>query len=222
MKTTLKRSKHKTCNLVGMIDVPSGYEVINGNIVHHTAQINWDRVNIGFGNKIGPFCVIGGEAQHRHYSSCGEISVGDCNIFHEHTSVSLPTKISKITKIQSRCVFMASTVVHHDCLIEDDVTVSSNVSLGGSVIVMRGANIGMNAAVHQFKIIGSYSIIGMNGCVVKGSQIRPGRKYAGVPVKDIGINSLALSRAKITDKLLQEERRRFDAFDKYFDFGAGG
>ena len=221
MKPTHKFSKSGIFSVVSKAVVPFGYQFIDGNIIHETAQINWDHVNIGVGNKIGPFCVIGGEAQHRHYSSCGKISIGDSNIFHDHVSVSLPTKISKMTKIGSGCVLMTSTVVHHDCLVEDDVTMSSNASLGGAVIVMRGANIGMNAAVHQFKVIGSYSIIGMNGCVVKGSMIRPGRKYAGVPVRDIGINSLALSRAKITDKLLRKENQRFEVFDKYLKFGAG-
>jgi len=208
-------------NLINTVDAPFGYEFLNGNLVHKTAQINWNRVSIGVGNKIGPFCVIGGESQHRHYSSFGEISIGDYNVFQEHVSISLPTKISKKTSIGSRCFFMTSTVVHHDCLIEDDVTICSNVSLGGRVIVMRGANIGMNASIHQFKIIGSYSIIGMSGCVIKGSKILPGRKFAGVPVKDIGANSIALSRAKITNKLLETENRRFAALNDHLKLGLG-
>ena len=213
--------KDELFSVVSTPDVPFGYELVDGNFVHQTAQINWDRVDIGVGNKIGPFCVIGGEAQHRHYLSCGKISIGDDNIFHEHVSVNLPTKISKNTKIGDRCFFMTSSVVHHDCLIEDDVTISSNVSLAGSVIVMRGANIGMNASVHQFKTIGSYTMIGMNGCVIKGSNVRPGRKFAGVPVRDIGNNSIALSRAKVTNKLLQIENHRFAEFNKYLKFGLG-
>lgn len=222
MRTNSNYLNGDILNLVSAADVPFGYEFLSGNLVHKTAQINWNRVRIGVRNKIGPFCVIGGEAQHRYYSSYGEISIGDDNVFQEHVSVSLPTKISKETRIGSRCFFMTSTVVHHDCLIEDDVTISSNVSLGGSVIVMRGANIGMNASIHQFKIIGSHSIIGMNGCVTKGSKIRPGRKFAGVPVKDIGANSIALSRAKITDKLLETENQRFAAFNDHLKFGLGG
>ena len=38
----------------------------------------------------------------------------------------------------------------HDCLIEDDVTMSSNAAAAGNVIIMRGANLGINAAIHQF------------------------------------------------------------------------
>ena len=54
-------------------------------------------------------------------------------------------------------VLMTYAVVHHDCVLEDDVTISSNVCLGGNVIVMRGANLGMNSSVHQFKTVGSFS-----------------------------------------------------------------
>ncbi len=86
---------------------------------------------------------------------------------------------------------------------------------------MRGANIGMNASVHQFKTIGSYTMLGMNGCVIKGSNIRPGRKFVGVPVRDIGSNSIGLSRAKITENLLQIENQRFAAFNDYLKFGLG-
>ena len=64
-------------------------------------------------------------------------------------------------------------------------------------------------------------MIGMNGCVIKGSNVRPGRKFAGVPVRDIGNNSIALSRAKVTNKLLQIENRRFAEFNKHLKFGLG-
>ena len=59
---------------------------------------------------------------------------------------------------------LSSAMVHHDCLIEDDVTMSSNAAAAGNVIIMRGANLGINAAIHQFKVIGSFSMIGMNAC----------------------------------------------------------
>ena len=190
-----------------------GYEFKNGNLVHKTAQINWEVVEIGFGNKIGPFCVIGGEAQHRNYRSKGKICIGNNNVFFDGVSISQPTEISYQTNIGSRCYLMTCAVVHHDCVLEDDVTISSNVCLGGNVIVMRGANLGMNSSVHQFKTVGSFSMIGMNSCVIKGSKIKPGRKFAGTPVMDIGANSLGLSRAKISTHALKKEIERFDMYN---------
>ena len=70
MRQIFNHVNSENFGLVGVSAVPFGYELVNGNIVHQTAQINWDRVDIGVGNRIGPFCIIGGEAQHRYYSSC--------------------------------------------------------------------------------------------------------------------------------------------------------
>ena len=40
------------------------YKKIKNNLVHETAVINWDKLLIGKGNKIGPYVVIGNDAQH--------------------------------------------------------------------------------------------------------------------------------------------------------------
>jgi len=89
------------------------------------------------------------------------------------------------------------------------------VSVGGGVIIMRGANIGMNATIHQFKVIGAFSMIGMQACVIKGSVAKPGRKLVGVPLRDIGPNKIGLSRSGITDKILQLEVKRFESLENY-------
>ena len=44
---------------------------------------------------------------------------------------------------------MNSTTIDHDCVIENNVTLSSNVILGGNVHVMEGAQLGINVCVHQ-------------------------------------------------------------------------
>ena len=40
------------------------YKKIKNNLIHITAVINWRKVEIGSGNKIGPYVVIGNDAQH--------------------------------------------------------------------------------------------------------------------------------------------------------------
>ena len=35
------------------------YKKIKGNLVHKSAVINWNNINIGKGNIIGPYVVIG-------------------------------------------------------------------------------------------------------------------------------------------------------------------
>ena len=58
-KNYLLRNKIKK-NLFKMIK----YRKIKNNLVHNTAIINWKDLIIGKGNKIGPYVVIGNDAQH--------------------------------------------------------------------------------------------------------------------------------------------------------------
>ena len=41
------------------------YRKIKKNLVHETAIINWSELKIGVGNKIGPYVVIGNDAQYQ-------------------------------------------------------------------------------------------------------------------------------------------------------------
>ena len=62
-----------------------------GNKIHESAVINWERVSIGSGNEIGPGVCIGTDAQHRTEDYVGEIIIGDNNIIRAYTTINLPT-----------------------------------------------------------------------------------------------------------------------------------
>ena len=126
-----------------------------GNLVHKTAVINWRNLSIGKNNIIGPFVVIGNVPQHPRLKCNGKIIIGNNNFFNEYTNVHLPTKIRKKTIIGNNNYFMESVTIDHDCVIEDDVILSSKVVLGGNVYIMRGSQLGINASVHQNQVIGS-------------------------------------------------------------------
>ena len=51
---------------------------------------------------------------------------------------------------------MNSTTVDHDCYIENNVTLSSNVILDGNVHIMKNSTIGIKSIIHQNQVIGSY------------------------------------------------------------------
>lgn len=180
------------------------------NDIHPTAIINWERVTIGKGNVIGPYVCIGTDAQHRSEQSDGVIQIGDNNTFREFTTVHLPTRISKLTKIGNNNYFMVNSHIAHDCIIEDNVTICNNVALAGHVHVMEGSNIGLGTTVHQFQVIGSYSMIGMNSTVVSSAVIQPGGKWVGNPVRNIGINEVGLSRNNVSPEYLAQEQQRFE------------
>ena len=84
------------------------YKIIKGNKIHDTAIINWDKLKIGKGNIFGPYVVVGTEAQWPGHKSFGNIEIGNNNIFREFTTIHLPTKKKKLTKIGNNCYLMTN------------------------------------------------------------------------------------------------------------------
>ena len=187
----------------------SDYDLIKGNYVHKSAIVDWDNITIGVENIFCPMAIIGASAQHKYYESSGKIHIGNKNVFSEFCLISRPTLMSKKTTIADGNYFMSNSVIHHDCKIENDAIICSNASIAGNVRLMNGVYLGQNSSVHQFQIIGSYSILGMNSCVTKKSNILPGRKYVGVPCRDIGQNQVGLNRNNISKEHLIQEVSRF-------------
>jgi len=200
------------------------------NVIHPTAVIYKGAI-LGHGNSIGPFCVIGstavignnnrfvshvaigGPAQHRaHGNVNGPIFIGNDNHFSEFVTVHMPTVSA--TTVGSRCMIMACAHVSHDSEVQDEVTLSNNVLLGGHTVVMCGATIGLGAVIHQWQLIGHHSMIGMGSVVPKKTPIRPGAVYAGNPIRFVKINSVGLERCgksqEELSKLLAEYDRRLE------------
>jgi UDP-N-acetylglucosamine acyltransferase len=185
------------------------FNKVKGNLIHKTAVINWNKLTIGNNNIIGPYVVIGNRAQHPSAKSNGKIYIGNNNIFNEYCNIHLPTIISKRTFIGNNNYFMNSTTIDHDCIIEDNIVLSSGAILGGNVHVMVGAQLGIRSSIHQNQIIGSYSIIGMNSFVTKKLKVEPGFKFYGKPAKKKTKNLIGLKRNKIDNVKLKFELKRF-------------
>jgi UDP-N-acetylglucosamine acyltransferase len=185
------------------------YDNILGNKVHPTAVVNWSAISIGTGNVIGPYACLGMSAQHVLKKSSGAIQIGNNNIFREHATVHLPTCAGLGTLIGDRNYFMVNAHIAHDCLLEDDIVMCNNAAIAGHVHVMKGAVLGLNSSVHQFQVLGSWSMIGMNSCVPKSTVVQPGQTYFGVPVRKVGKNKVGLSRNDVNDSQLEQEFKRF-------------
>jgi len=190
------------------------FKKIKGNLVHTSSILNWNKINIGKGNIIGPNVIIGTDAQHPYSESKGKIIIGNNNIFREFTTIHLPTKTKEITKIGNNCYFMTLSHIAHDCIIEDKVIFSNNVTLGGNTHVMKQSQLGFNTTVHQNQVIGSYTMIGMSSVITKKIKIVPGYIYVGNPAKKIGINKVGIIKKKISNFNLKKERLRFRSIIK--------
>ena len=191
-----------------------GFKEINGNLIHETALINWDVVDIGEGNKIYPYVTIGFDAVHMREKSEGIVQIGNNNVIREYCSINKPTVLSKLTEIGSNNYLMMYSYVAHDCVIEDNTTISNSVQIGGHCRIMKNANIGFGCMIHQFQVIGSFSMLGMGTIVTKKSEILPGNTYVGSPAKYLKKNTISLTRNNIDEAMLEIEINRYQKLRK--------
>lgn len=164
--------------------------VHNGAIVELGADLGKDniilpgtyivgKVKIGSKNAIGPYAIIGTAPQHIGYydgiikNDQLMIEIGNENIIREFATVHSPTV--RNTKIGNRCLLMTQAHVAHDVQIGNGVVLTNNVDLAGHVSVMDYANIGLGSVVHQYSVIGAYTMLGMHSTIVK--DVPPFVKY---------------------------------------------
>lgn len=197
------------------------------NRIHSTAIIG-PKVLLGKNNYVGPYCLIDGNTEignnNRFEGFCsigtppehkdfidnknGKLLIGSDNVFREYSSVNAGT--TEKTTINNNILMLKNSIVAHDCIVENNVTLSCNVVIGGHSHIMVGSNFGISSICHQFSLIGSYSMIGMGVVINSNSVIRPGRIYVGSPPKGILVNKVGLNRHSISEDKIVEENFRFE------------
>ena len=144
-------------------------------------------------NYIGPHVTIGTPGQDtnkpRYDSSECRIQIGSGNIIREYTAIQKPC-YRDITRIGNNCFLMQSVHVPHDAIIDDDVVITPMVVMGGITHIMTGANLGISSSIHQYSVIGAYSLVGMGSAVTK--NVRPFSIY--VPGKPVRLNRYAIKK----------------------------
>ena len=187
------------------------YEYIAGNLIHKTAIINWERVRLGTGNTIGPYACVGTEPPNVSEVSDGFVEIGSSNNICEYVTIHLPTKSEIGTVIGNNNLLMSSAHIGHDCVLEDNIVLCNNVAVAGHARIMQGATLALNASVHQFKVVGSWVMVGMNTCLNKSIIVEPGNIYFGIPAKNMGKNIVGLRRNNISKIELRSEIERFQS-----------
>ncbi len=160
-------------------------------------------VIIGNNNYFGPNCVIGTPPQDdkinvesHKTSSLGnlgdffEVQIGDNNVIREFVTVH--KGLTSETRIGNNCYLMSYAHIAHDCNIYDNVKIANNVQMGGYTSVLSGAYIGLSAVIHQFSVVGHYSMIGMGSTTIR--NIPPAGLAVGSPSQVIKVNKIALSK----------------------------
>lgn len=185
------------------------------NKIHPTVIIEGD-VQLGDDNEIGPYTVLYGPLKignrnlispHVTIGTPGEdtrnprydvsecpIEIGDDNIIREYAGIQKPC-YRDVTRIGNRVFVMRGVHVPHDALIHDDAILTPMVVLGGVVRVLAGANLGLGCTIHQYSIVGHYTMIAMGANVTK--NVRPFVKY--IPGKPPSLNDYAIRKHGFTD-----------------------
>jgi UDP-N-acetylglucosamine acyltransferase len=156
-----------------------------GNAISPLAYIHND-VQMGKGNSIGPYCIIGGPAEWKGHEVQGRVIIGDNNTF--TGLVTVDSGAEHPTVIGSKCYLMKHSHVGHDAKLGDGVTLSCGAKIGGHTVIGDEANIGLNAVIHQKQNIPAGVMIGMGAVVTKKAKPGPYEIYAGNPAKYIGEN----------------------------------
>jgi len=164
-------------------------------------------VKIGDKCEIGPGTVIGTPPQHVHRKSrYGDVVIGNHVIIRDHVDITAALEPGDHTIVEDECYIMSNTNINHDCHIEPGAILSSPL-LAGFVHVMKTANIGLGAVVHQFTTIGTGAMIGMGSVVVK--DIPPYAKVAGNPAEYLEENTFLSS--KVSEAYIESENARFES-----------
>ena len=182
------------------------YSVIGPNVTSESnvkihAQVNINgNTTIGNGTIIYPFASIGNDPQDLKYN--GEktyLVIGNNNKIREYVTIN-PGTIGGggQTTIGDNCLFMVSSHVAHDCIVENNVIFANNVALGGHAHIENNVVIGGNSAVQQFTRIGKMAMIGGMCGVVK--DVIPYGMAFGNRCTLQGLNLIGLRRKDIPNK----------------------
>jgi UDP-N-acetylglucosamine acyltransferase len=155
---------------------------------------------IGNGNWIGPHVSLGGPAEYKGgplpvgwEGELGEhgVVIGDRNTFREYVSVNQGYE-DENTIIGDDNYFMGQSHVAHDCVVHDNVTMTSSVQLAGHCHIWSWVNLGLGTVVHQRNVIGPGAMVGMGSVVRK--PVGPFVTVFGNPARVRKINAVGLSR----------------------------
>ncbi|WP_105969412.1 acetyltransferase [Streptomyces geranii] len=114
-------------------------------------------------------------------------------VIHPTAAVSSTSRVGPGSVLLAHCVLTAAVqvgahvavmpqaVLTHDDVVEDFVTITSGVRLGGGVRLERGAYVGSGALVREGTTVGAWSQIGLGSTVL--GDVPPGEVWVGSPAR---------------------------------------
>jgi UDP-N-acetylglucosamine acyltransferase len=177
----------------------------SGCTLHHHGVVEGNSV-LGKNNEIFPFAAIGGRTQDLKYDGTdGVLRIGDGNIFREFVTVHCPTSANGETRIGDGNYLLSYAHVAHECLLHDDIIISTQAVLGGHVEIDSHANIGGASAIHQFCKVGKYALLGGGSALVQ--DLPPYMLAEGNRARVRSYNKVGLQRHGFSEEEVAAVRR---------------
>jgi UDP-N-acetylglucosamine acyltransferase len=191
-------------------DVTVGpYAIIEGNVTIDSGTSIRHHAFIANGARIGKDChmhhsaVIANIPQDLKFKGTEKtfVEIGDGTTVREFATIHRATEHhgkyaagthDGVTRVGKNCLIMAYAHVAHDCLLGDHVIFSNSVQIAGHVTVESHVNIGGLVGIHQFSLIGAYSMIGGGVMLVKDAP--PYSLVSDRPARFVGVNKIGLER----------------------------
>ncbi len=175
-------------------NVVIGRDVKLGENVKIIANAYIEYCEIGDDTIIYPFASLGTAPQDLSYKGQKtRVEIGRNCIIKEYVTINRAAEEDgAVTKVGNRCLFMASSHVAHNCIVEDEAIFANLATIGGHCHVYKGAFLGGMSVYHQYVRIGEYSII--SGFSASRMDIPPFAKADGRPAILHGPNVIGLKR----------------------------
>ena len=166
-------------------------------------------MKIGDRNHIFQFSTLGdGSPDKKYKNEPTTLVIGNENIIREGVTIHRGTVQDRgETLIGDRNLIMAYSHIAHDCVLGNDIVLTNQAALAGSVHVGDGAILGGYAIVHQFCSLGSYSFCAMGSAVNK--DIPAYVKVRGNPAKPFGINVTGIKRLGYSKESIEALRSAY-------------
>lgn len=183
----------------------------NCTVMHH-ATIDGN-TTLGTYNIVHPYAYLGGNTQDLKYQG-GEpgLLIGNNNVFREYFTAHVATSPDNSTIIGSNNTLLAYAHIAHDCIVGNNIIMSSSSALGGHTKVDDFANIAWSAGIHQFGRVGKYAMIGGQSKAVQ--DIPPYCIAEGQPANVRTVNIVNLQRKEFSEEEINQIKHMFKVIYK--------
>ncbi len=167
------------------------------------------QTTIGDRCEIFPHTAIGTPPHDVSYKgSATRLEVGADCVIREGVSIHRASeKEEGLTRVGSRCFFMAGSHVGHDCRIGDDVILTNCAAMGGHAVIEDRVLISAHSAVHQFTRVGTLAMVAGGSMVVQ--DVPPYCLAHGDRARLVGLNEVGLDRRGVPKESIKALRQAY-------------